>query len=172
MTRLIITLLTLGFPLPQDNTIHQQQRETLRGLSGVYVLVEQIRVDMESDGLTHDRIQTDVELRLRKAGIPVLSKEQMLKAPGMPNLYINIQSIRSAIYRGYSYSLEVSLDQDVSLTRTVISTNPTYHPTITASTWSRTLVGTAPVDELSTIRRSIADYVDQFINDYLAVNPK
>src|ERR1051325_9720100 len=53
-------------------------RELLRGLQGVYVEIESLDPDAEKDGLTKDRLQTDVELRLRQADIQVLTKKQWL----------------------------------------------------------------------------------------------
>ena len=53
----------------------KETRKTLVGLSGVYVLVETIEDDVERDGLSRAQIQTDMELKLREAGIPVLTEE-------------------------------------------------------------------------------------------------
>src|SRR2546430_1281063 len=68
------------------------QRETLKGLSGVGVLVENLRADVEAEGLRKADILTDVELRLRKNGIKVLTGTEQSKAPataGAPCLYVS-----------------------------------------------------------------------------------
>ncbi|MGI8972150.1 MAG: hypothetical protein ACR2HB_15820, partial [Dehalococcoidia bacterium] len=51
-------------------------KNSLKGLPGVYVFVYPLLADAEKAGLTCDQITTDVELRLRQAGIPVLTKDQ------------------------------------------------------------------------------------------------
>src|SRR5437879_13447851 len=59
-------------------------RATLRGLEGVWVVVEGLGPDVEQAGLTKQQLQTDVELWLRKAGIPVLTEKVVLEVPGAP----------------------------------------------------------------------------------------
>lgn len=63
-------------------------RETLRGLKGVYVLVEHLNPEAERDGLDKTTIQTDVELKLRQAGIQVLTGTEWLAEPGAPCLLV------------------------------------------------------------------------------------
>jgi hypothetical protein len=63
-------------------------RETLRGLGAVHVVIEHLQPNAERAGLTRSQVQTDVELRLRKAGIRVLKEQEKLASPGMPYLYI------------------------------------------------------------------------------------
>ena len=76
--RILVTLLVLfviyGNAYAQDI---QQTRNTLRGLSGVYVMPENPQEeDAIRGGLAEDAIRTDVELELfRLAGIRVLSRQ-------------------------------------------------------------------------------------------------
>ena len=51
--------LSLAHPANPD------QRESLRGLPGVQVLIEDIRPDAQADGLSQEAIRTAVELILR-----------------------------------------------------------------------------------------------------------
>lgn len=46
---------------------------SLRGLKGVAVIVEDLKPEVEQNGLTTGAIQTDAELKLRQASIPVLA---------------------------------------------------------------------------------------------------
>jgi hypothetical protein len=165
----IILSFLLIVTFQQTNATHQQEQASLRALSGVFVLVEKIRAEMESDGLTHDQIQTDVELRIRKAGIRVLTQKDMLNTEDQPYLYINVQSIKNNSTRIYAYSLEVSLEQNVQLVRKTTSSNGTP---FSACTWKRSQVGIIPVSQVRDVRDYIADYADQFINDFLAANQK
>jgi len=46
-------------------------RETLRGVKAMSVVIEDLQPAVERDGLTVVQLQTDVELRLRQSGILV-----------------------------------------------------------------------------------------------------
>jgi len=60
------------------------QKDTLKGLHGVEVVVENPGPEVEKHGLTRQQIQTDVELKLRLAGIKVFSEKERLLSAGMP----------------------------------------------------------------------------------------
>jgi hypothetical protein len=141
------------------------QKDTLTGLQGVYVVVEILRPEVEKYGLTRQQLQTDVELRLRQNGIKVLSGEERLSAPGMPYLYVNVPIMKVEEIPLVVYSISVQLWQRVLLTR---DPNKIY----IASTWDTGFIGCAGLDRIESIRESVKNYVDAFINDYLAVNPK
>ena len=82
---------------------------TLKGITTLKVLVESMSPDVERDGLTKDQIQTDVEARLRHAGIAA-------SAQAKERLYVNVSTL--PVRRGlYSYSVLVMVQQSVSLVR-------------------------------------------------------
>lgn len=141
-------------------------RLTLRGLKGVYVLVEDLKAEIEQGGLSGTQIQTDVELKLRMAGIKVLSKEEAVDAPGRPFLYVHVNAFKAKSWGAYVYSTRVELHQDVYLVRTA----PDFTK-YSVCTWSISYVG-GITPELGDIRASVKDTVDIFINAYLSVNPK
>src|SRR5438874_1872074 len=60
--------------------------DVLKGLKGVYVLVEGIAQDATQDGLRTIDLRTDTELKLRTAGIRVLSHDEVRKESGRPTL--------------------------------------------------------------------------------------
>src|SRR5947207_10859466 len=91
----VLGTLSAAFSVPLVGQDDEYSRKTLAGLNGAAVLIEQIRDDAQHDGLWTGQVQTDVELRLRQAGIPVLTEEQMLAAPGSPYLYVNINTYKS-----------------------------------------------------------------------------
>ena len=64
-------------------------RSTLRGFSGVHVVVQPVAPQIEKEGLTTDQIQKDTEAKIRAAGMKVLSKAEFLKTPGKPYLDVN-----------------------------------------------------------------------------------
>src|SRR5262245_50071404 len=73
----------------------EEDRASLRGLHGVRVVVEAMEPNIERDGLTRQQILTDVELRLRKSGIRVLTREERQRAPGQPWLYVRVSTRQS-----------------------------------------------------------------------------
>jgi hypothetical protein len=132
---------------------------TLKGIKALNVLVEDLPDGARTLGLTREMIQTDVELKVRLAGILVVSDEERAKLPGSPALYVNIivsDNSRAA-------HVEISLEQSVSLERNGQSV-------VAATTWSTGVLETNPTAQ--GLRNSTKDHVDQFVNDWLSVNPK
>ena len=136
-------------------------RDTLRGITSVPVLI-QLDPDASSHGLTSDQLQTDVELRLRKAGLPVPN------ALGSgPYLYVEVGLMKGTgeLNGAYVVYYEVSFFQPAFVIPTSV--------TSVVPTWSYSRLGVVGGDNLATTSRStIADLVDKFINAYLSVNPK
>jgi hypothetical protein len=131
-------------------------RETLRGINGVSVLVEGLDADAVRDGLTRDQIQTDVELRLRKAGINVVTE-------GSPRLYIDANLLKDT--NVYIYDCSVALEQFVTVETNGVSA--------IAPTWSGAITGRVGSSKMPrAIRDEVGDLVDKFVNAYLSVNPK
>jgi hypothetical protein len=144
----------------------KSNRATLRGLEGVGVLVEQLSPEVEREGLVKSRLQTEAELKLRMAGIKVLTKEECLKTPGEPYLYVNINVNIAKTESGiYPYSIDVLLIQKVSLLRDPKQT--TY-----AVTWSTGGVGSIGKPILSQLQNSVEEILDVFVKAYLSENPK
>jgi hypothetical protein len=139
-------------------------RIALRGLSGTEVVVEKIAPAVERDGLMRSQVQTDVERRLRQAGIRIISSEE--RRPGDPYLYIVITAQKRDDAEFYAYSLRVQLNQGVWLTR-----DPAIQ-IFGATTWDVGLVGTVGRLNIREVHAGVLDLVDQFINAYLAVNPE
>lgn len=172
MTKRALTSLVLCFcaaftavaqkSLPVDN------RGSLRGLPGVNVLIEPFQDgETESRGLTDRQLQTDVELRLRKAGIRVLTLQETKANSIHPTLYVNLNVIPVEATSGqlYAFCLSVEVQQTVFL----VTSPPSY--TI-ANTWNTGTAGTVGIEHLGSLRGKIGDLVDTFINDFLAANPK
>lgn len=144
----------------------RSNRATLRGLKGVGILVEQLPPEVEREGLVRNQLQMEAESKLRMAGIKVLTREECLKTPGEPYLYININvNIAKTESDIYPYTIDVMLIQKVSLLRT--PEQITY-----AVTWSTGGVGSIGKPILSQLRDNVEEMVDLFINAYLGENPK
>jgi hypothetical protein len=111
----------VGFLLVASSGAKGIDRETisatLRGLEGVEVIVEEMDSDVERAGLTRNQIQTDVDLRLRKAGIRVLTRQERQSMPGHPWLYVRVSTRKSTHVELYGVSIGVELNQSVYLAR-------------------------------------------------------
>jgi hypothetical protein len=138
-------------------------QEALVGLKGVYVSIEKMAPQAESLGLTQDQIKTDVELRLRKAGVLVLTIEETGMVPGYPTFYVNIGTTIAQNRSFVPYSVILKLIERVTLARGFKAFG---------AIWDTGRVGAIDLSHITQIRGSVDDLVDIFINDYLAANPK
>jgi hypothetical protein len=66
----------------------EDTRATLRGIDGVHVWTSIYLNGVEEADITKQKLQAEVELRLRQAGIRVLTQEEWLGMPGHPSLFI------------------------------------------------------------------------------------
>jgi len=155
----------LVFPAWADSEL---ERATLKGLPGVFVLVEQIDPDAERYGLAPSALTKDIEQKLRQAGIRALTRPELPATPGKPYLYLRVYAVRGTGEAAglYVYSIGLELKQEVRLTRV-----STVHSL--AATWRATEeVGMVEAARLSSLRDKVRDMVDQFISAYLATNSK
>ena len=146
-------------------------KDSLRGLTSLYVSIEGITPAVQASGLSQERVRTDAEKSLREAGIQVLSEQEWQKTPDRPILSIQLRTYR---YPGIkeedgalcAYSVDVRFFQGVSLLR-----QPAVK--VGSPTWSsESTLGITPEKNLGLIRDYISQFVGQFINDYTSVNPK
>jgi hypothetical protein len=134
------------------------QGASLKGIKAVAVVVEKMRADAERDGLTRNQLQTDVEQRLRQAGITVDNQ-----APGFLAIFVNTLKVESGFY---VYAIRVQFKQTVRIERN-------SKIAVLASTWEApSVVGTVGTRALRDVRGSVRDRVDEFINAYLEQNPR
>ena len=138
----------------------EQRRKSLKGIVGFYLSVEKLDPDVEKEGLTTDQIRADVESRLRTAGIKVFTAEPSSQSKGKPLLSVDLMI--GGKQGLYPYALDIGVHQLVRLER-----DPTA--IVNATTWS---VGSAGIAGLSTIRDTVRDRLDEFINAWLSVNRK
>lgn len=145
-----------------------QQRESLKNLPGVRVLVEGFRNHAEDAGFDKQTFQTDVELKLRLAGIKVAEHLDW------PWLYVNVNALHRERNRNSAYSISLELYQRVLLVSQVgsdpgkSSEGALVSSGTEATTWDRGWLGVGGVDD---VRTAVKNLIDTFINDWLAVNP-
>jgi hypothetical protein len=134
----------------------QNSRSSLASLAGITtlcVVIEDLPPGAVRLGLTKDTLQTDVELKLRLAGMRVIASNQEA-------LYVNVNT--TADSAAVNASIEVL--QPMALVRA---------PRIVlgaATTWS--IGKLATFHTAGQVRDLVKDEVDTFLNDWLTVNPK
>lgn len=133
---------------------------TLRGLPGVAVKVASTKTAQSLSDLSLDAIQTDVELKLRLAGITVL-QGQLAKNPS-PELLVALNMMEDE-HDHFSFGISVRLNQQVTLTNGLKAI---------ATTWSTGFFGHVGPAHTRSVRDSIKDEVDVFLNAWLTANPK
>jgi hypothetical protein len=111
----------------------------------------------EHDGLTRSQLQTDVESRLRQAGITV-----GFSLTG--HLYVSVDTVKSDNGQTYAYNVEIEYVQQIVLPR---DPKTLFY----APTWETGGVGMIAATRLREVRQDVGNYVDQFIKAYFEQNP-
>jgi hypothetical protein len=154
---------TRGEIIAQDDG---SERISLRGISGIHVLVGMISTDLAAAGIIDADLEAEVEIRLKKAGIKVLEQREASALLGQPFLYIQVGGTKVVDLPMYVISLNGALSQKVTLDR-----DSTIR--CSANTWSVSGVTAAAAQSLNQkIKSALAVLADQFIKDYLSANPK
>ena len=141
--------------------------QILKSMKGVSVGVSDISVEAKKEGLSTLHIQTNVELRLRQAGIKVFEMTERKDIINRSHLSVNITCVKQGEEPVYAFSVNVELGDTVTLHR---------DPQVVvfyATTWKREEVGIVGSIKLVDSIRNIVDHItDAFLNDYLKANPK
>ena len=158
-------------------------RETLRGIKQFAVKVG-VNGYAQQAGIAARQIQTDVELRLRSLGIPVVSDEEASKLPEHPLLGVSIVAIGklskcscgpdTLTIAKYSYVVRLTFHENAVLLQDALRLREGYDAQpILLETLGLLHVGDAEKEKvLSEVRGVVSDMVDTFANNYLAENPK
>lgn len=155
-----------GLAMAGHSATDDAQNATLRGLSGVRVLIAPLDPKLERAGLTAHQLQTDVEHRLQQAEVRVLTEEERRGVRGTPTLSVKVDGLLAYNSQGLAaYTMSVEVYQEARLEANGASA--------LAMTWrvgSITLVGSANLP--TGIRNAVRALVDQFIDAYLRVTPR
>jgi hypothetical protein len=159
----LMAVLSLGFiaspARSQGVGVSSVGVSSLNGLSAVFVLVEDLPDGARLHGLSKGAIQSDVEGRLRLAGLRIVTAEESAKLPGAPYVYVRVNLADHA----RAASVDVELNQGALLVR-----DGQIMPS--AITWRRSALLSKPTAQ--NIRDAVNDRVDAFVNAWLSVNPK
>jgi hypothetical protein len=168
LTFSVVTVLLVSFHFSVFAVDSDPTRMTLTGIQGVYVIVEEMQPNIQKYavklGLTKEQLQKDIELRLNEIGIKVLSRNEWMKTPGKPVLYVSINTHETERY-WYAYDIKVELQQVVKM-----EANPKVNAL--AATWSLNMTGMANTGSLNVIKSDMEVLLARFQQAYWAVNRK
>ena len=137
-------------------------KESLRGLEGVYVIIQ--LVDEQPEGVSTNSVRSLVTTALADAGIPTHAVPKKLN--GDANLSITVDLIKQPQLDAYVFTVETAVTQDVKLTR-----DPQAKWS-SSETWRRTIQGITSPDRMDVVHLALKNCVTAFVNDYRTVNPK
>lgn len=155
----LLAAFTLGAASRSIPAISNRQQASLTGINSIFVLVERLPNGAKKLALSEEIIQTDVELKLRLAGLRVVTMAESVNLPGSPYLYVNLNVTSGA----EAASIDISLHQDATLQRNGQRAGG-------VGTWTNEMLIANP--SVQGIRNSVKDVTDKFLNDWLAANPK
>lgn len=156
----VLTLLLLLVSVSYSQT---RTKESLRGLTGVYVYVLPVGKEIEAGGLSRNQIQKAVQKQLSDAAVTLYNEPQ--SAEGSANLAITIDTVKYS-QGAFLYTVEVELLQDVHLAR-----RADQEP-FAAQTWAAKAMGITGANRMDLILEPLKARLGNFIADYLAVNPR
>jgi hypothetical protein len=140
-------------------------KETLKGLKGIMVLVGgDLGSEIEQLGLKIVQIQTDVECRLRKAGIEVVPRTEIHEEFGAPSLRVTLATEVNKQVVQVLFHVAISFEQVVKL---LVGVDRYCF----ASTWETSSYGVVSPSKIAQLRDVIGKLVEMFVADYLEVNP-
>lgn len=138
-------------------------RESLRGIFGLGVAIEEVSPDASADGLSQEAIRSTVEQTLRSKGIRLLTERT--RSGSAPYLYVNVNTLKEELGL-YAYTVTVDLKQLVGLLS--MKNKKTW-----GATWSASVIGMVRQENLNQIiSDAVEPLIKDFADDFLAANPR
>lgn len=156
----ILALVLLSASILRSQT---RPRESLRGLSGVFVYVHPVAKEVEAGGLSTTQIQKIVQGKLTDAGIPIQSEPQSTN--GSATLVVIIDTVKNSP-GAYLFEVDLSVLQEVHLAR---RQDPESFP---SQTWGAKAIGLTGANRMDLMIEPLKARLADFVSDYLAVNAK
>ena len=164
--RYVLNLLVVVLVWGNSGVVHaldSGSRESLRGMFGLGLVIEEVSPDASSDGLSQEAIRSAVEHALRSKGIRLLTERT--RSGSSPYLYVSVNTLKEELGL-YAYSVTVDLKQFVGLLS--MKNKKTW-----GTTWSTSVIGMVRQENLNQIiTDAIEPLIKDFTEDFLAVNPR
>lgn len=135
----------------------EAERASLRGISDfdVRITVEAPLNLAGSDALDSDALLEQAAGGLREAGLPVVSRQD---AEVFLHVHVNTMALENGLV---PFAVEADFYQPVRLQR--------GGGTMSAATWSESVLGLVTRDRLEVIGESVDQLIDQFVRDFQGV---
>lgn len=162
---IVMLLLLSGIVVATAEATGVLERESLRGLSGIFVVVQELGQNGKTSGLSGGTIRTAVERILRDNGIQVFSGQEGRTGLSAAILEITATPVKSRNLSAYGINVTGVVIQQVFLRNGSEMNTP-------AITWGKS--HTAVVDSKSVkaqIMENVESIAVEFANDFLSVNP-
>jgi hypothetical protein len=159
MVSIVFLLIATALSTGAYGQVDEAQKEVLRGLVNLYVVVERLKPEIERDGLYGSTIQSDAEMKLKMAGLQVLPREDV--AAEIPCLVLQVNGLKCS--GGYIYDTRVSLREPVVVLR---------KRTRIQGTTLRIRAQFGFTHRLADLREEARQAIDDFIKAWQEANPK
>ena len=165
---LFIIVAVLPVCILSSEFVQAQTGQDLRDISKVSVGVFVDGRELPS-GISESRLKTIIELKLRTAGLRVLSAEESLADPDTnPWVVLTLRAIPAQVNGrvvGYSFSTDIAVHEYRYLAA--------RDAVLPVELWQEAGLGSIPLKgAASMIENSVAQLLDLFLNDWLAANPR
>jgi hypothetical protein len=163
-----VGLLALSMAVPRGLEAQDTEwnRYTLEALGGVHIRME-VAEPCEEAGVTAAQFEADVATALMEAEIGVLTEEEMLEQPALPELRITIDcaSGGNGASGSMAYSVGLRVQQSAQMIRDTQITLPE------AVTWYSTRVGVTDASSAAqTVESTLNEQLDGFITAWTEIN--
>lgn len=134
--------------------------ESLSGLEGVAYEISEI----DSNFIKQSFLTADTAIKLKRAGIKILTQKAMIENDRQPLLFIQITFLPLHEIDIFFFTIEVDLNQ-----RVVLAGDESLQ--IGATTWSTSILGNSTSLELQkNVQDALAELLDIFIEEYSLMN--
>lgn len=131
-------------------------KEKLRGLKEVGVFVDLVKPPAETQGISRNQLQNEVEAKLRRAGITVVTNANVETLPELAFIYLNLTI--NKLETMYAYNADF------------FCLTPGQRKQANGSLAAWNVGNSGLVADLVQVRQKVAELVNLFIKDYGAVN--
>lgn len=169
MTRLAalgLMALTLAAPQALEGQDTEWNRYTLENLGGVYPRMD-VDETCETAGISASDFEADVSLSLMDAEVGVLTQEEMLQHPAMPELRITISCAAgtNGASGSIAYSVELRVQQSAQMLRDTQITLPE------AVTWFSSSIGvTSEAAAADAVSTALSQQVEAFATAWTEIH--
>ena len=163
----IVGLMLISSPDILDAQDTEWNRYTLEEIGGVHVSVVG-NPTCESVGVLSSEVQANAAIKLLESEVDLLTEDEMLENPGLPELRITLQCVvgdQSDVDGAIAYSIEVRVNQAAKMVRDEQVT------LAEAVTWYTTAVGVANADDTQqALSEAIDVKLEEFAKAYVEAN--